>query len=61
MAQSADLNFGSKDKAHSWVEDLFKEQHLQEKFDDEGVQTVTSKEQVSKTSCSAFSDQINVF
>lgn len=61
MAQSADLNFGNKDKAHSWVEDLFKEQHLQEKFDDEGVQTVTSKEQVSKTSYSAFSDQINVF
>lgn len=56
MSQSVDLNIGSKDKAHSWVEDLFKEQYLKEKFDDEGIQTVTSKEQVSLTSCTEFSD-----
>lgn len=58
MAQPADSNTGSKDKAHSWVEDLFNEQYLQEKFDDEGTKTVTSKEQVSKTSCLASSEQI---
>lgn len=61
MSQSADLNIGSKDKAHSWVEDLFKEQYLKEKFDDEGIQTVTSKEQVSLTSCTKFYDKFSVF
>uniref|UniRef100_A0A1B6EPX8 Protein farnesyltransferase subunit beta n=1 Tax=Cuerna arida TaxID=1464854 RepID=A0A1B6EPX8_9HEMI len=45
MAQSLGT-FGKSDKTHSWLNDLFKLENVPDKFDDEGVDTVTSEEQI---------------